>query len=47
VDRIMARTDGRRPVGAGLNRGETGSGKTAIARWLHQQGPRANEPLVE
>jgi DNA-binding NtrC family response regulator len=27
--------------------GETGTGKTTIARWIHQQGPRAGEPLVE
>jgi len=27
--------------------GETGTGKTTIARWLHQQGPRAAQPLVE
>ncbi len=27
--------------------GETGSGKTSIARWLHQHGPRARQPLVE
>jgi len=30
-----------------LIEGETGTGKTSIARWLHQQGPRANQPLVE
>jgi DNA-binding NtrC family response regulator len=27
--------------------GETGTGKTTIARWLHQQGPRSTGPLVE
>ncbi len=27
--------------------GETGSGKTSIARWLHQHGPRTAQPLVE
>ncbi len=27
--------------------GETGTGKTTIARWLHEHGPRANQPLVE
>ncbi|MFM7103150.1 MAG: sigma 54-interacting transcriptional regulator, partial [Verrucomicrobiota bacterium] len=26
---------------------ETGTGKTSIARWLHQQGPRAAGPLIE
>jgi len=30
-----------------LIEGETGTGKTAMARWLHQQGPRAEQPLVE
>ena len=30
-----------------LIEGETGTGKTTIARWLHQQGPRARQPLVE
>jgi DNA-binding NtrC family response regulator len=30
-----------------LIEGETGTGKTAIARWLHHQGPRAGQPLVE
>jgi DNA-binding NtrC family response regulator len=30
-----------------LIEGETGTGKTTIARWLHHQGPRANQPLVE
>src|SRR5690349_13240628 len=30
-----------------LVQGETGTGKTTIARWLHQRGPRASGPLVE
>jgi transcriptional regulator with GAF, ATPase, and Fis domain len=30
-----------------LIQGETGTGKTTIARWLHQQGPRGPHPLVE
>lgn len=30
-----------------LIHGETGTGKTVFARWLHQNGPRADAPLVE
>lgn len=30
-----------------LIQGETGTGKTSIARWLHQQGPRSTGPLIE
>jgi DNA-binding NtrC family response regulator len=30
-----------------LIQGETGTGKTTMARWLHQQGPRGAQPLVE
>lgn len=30
-----------------LIEGETGTGKTAIARWIHRNGPRADESLVE
>src|SRR2546426_4007777 len=30
-----------------LIQGETGTGKTTVARWLHQQGPIASQPLVE
>ncbi len=30
-----------------LIEGETGTGKTAIARWIHRNGPRGDAPLVE
>lgn len=30
-----------------LIQGETGTGKTTIARWLHERGSRAAEPFVE
>lgn len=30
-----------------LIQGETGTGKTTIARWLHMRGPRASQPMVE
>jgi DNA-binding NtrC family response regulator len=30
-----------------LIRGETGAGKGILARWLHQNGPRADEPFVD
>lgn len=30
-----------------LIQGETGTGKTTVARWLHGRGPRSSGPLVE
>lgn len=30
-----------------LIQGETGTGKTAIARWLHKNGPRGQAPFIE
>jgi DNA-binding NtrC family response regulator len=30
-----------------LIHGETGSGKSTIARWLHRKGPRATLPMIE
>jgi len=48
LDRILA-TDARLqtqlpPV---LLEGETGTGKSTLARWIHHQGPRASAPLIE
>jgi DNA-binding NtrC family response regulator len=30
-----------------LIEGETGTGKSTLARWLHQNGPRSDAPLIE
>jgi DNA-binding NtrC family response regulator len=30
-----------------LIQGETGTGKTLLAKWLHEQGPRADETMVD
>ncbi len=48
LERILAadrRMQG--PLPPVLIQGETGTGKTTIARWLHQQGPRSEAPLIE
>jgi DNA-binding NtrC family response regulator len=42
--------DARRVAGSSspiLIEGETGSGKGVLARWLHRNGPRADEPFVD
>jgi DNA-binding NtrC family response regulator len=48
IEKILAAD---RRMGTGLPpvlvQGETGTGKTTIARWLHAAGPRAAGPLVE
>ena len=48
LDKIIA-ADERlgRDLSPVLIEGETGTGKTSIARWLHHHGPRAAGPLVE
>lgn len=35
------------PLPPVLIQGETGTGKTALARWLHEHGPRAEAELIE
>jgi DNA-binding NtrC family response regulator len=35
------------PLPPVLIQGETGTGKTALARWLHERGPRAANELIE
>ncbi len=48
LKRILAvdeRTQG--PLPPVLIQGETGTGKTAVARWLHRHGPRGGKELIE
>ncbi len=48
LDTILAADQRVRGIPAPvLIQGETGTGKTTIARWIHRQGPRAAKPLVE
>src|SRR5690606_34617704 len=35
------------PLPPVLIQGETGTGKTALGRWLHAHSPRANAELIE
>ncbi len=48
LDRIIA-ADNRLQLNLPpvLIAGETGSGKSTIARWLHRNGPRADQPMIE
>ncbi len=48
LDKILAADERLQgPLPPVLIQGETGTGKTAIARWLHQHGPRGGRELVE
>ncbi len=48
LDRILS-ADARMQTGLApvLVQGETGTGKTSVARWIHARGPRAAQALVE
>ena len=50
INKIMAaevRMGTAAPASPVLIEGESGTGKTSIARWIHQHGPRAKAPLIE
>ena len=44
ADQARRVLDAEQPV---LILGETGSGKGVLARWIHQNGPRSDEPIVD
>lgn len=51
LDRILAADQRLAAAGSPLSpvliEGETGTGKTTLARWLHRRGPRADGPWIE
>lgn len=51
LDKILAADHRLAATGSALPpvliEGETGTGKTSLARWLHQQGPRSEGPWIE